>query len=104
MITIALASLGLLLYTYVGYPVLIAILARLFPLRTGVDEAWRTGSLASEVTARIVEDAFFELDAPIARVCSAEVPMPYAKHLEQAALPQPDKIVAAVKSLLGESS
>ncbi|CAA0128626.1 2-oxoisovalerate dehydrogenase subunit beta [Mycolicibacterium vanbaalenii] len=66
-----------------------------------VDEAWRTGSLAAEVSARIVENAFFELDAPIARVCSAEVPIPYAKHLEQAALPQPDKIVAAVKSLFG---
>ena len=62
-----------------------------------VDEAWRTGSLAAEISARIVENAFFDLDAPIARVCSAEVPMPYAKHLEQAALPQPDKIVAAVQ-------
>ncbi|HXY63452.1 MAG TPA: transketolase C-terminal domain-containing protein, partial [Mycobacterium sp.] len=69
-----------------------------------VDEAWRTGSLAAEVSARIVEDAFFDLDAPTARVCSAEVPMPYAKHLEQAALPQPDKIVAAVNSLLGNGS
>ena len=67
-----------------------------------VDEAWRTGSLAAEITARIVEDAFYELDAPVARVCSAEVPMPYAKHLEQAALPQVDKIVAAVESLVGE--
>lgn len=69
-----------------------------------VDEAWRTGSLAAEVSARIVEGAFFDLDAPIARVCTAEVPIPYAKHLEQAALPQPDKIVAAVNNLLGESS
>jgi pyruvate dehydrogenase E1 component beta subunit len=69
-----------------------------------VDEAWRTGSLAAEVSARIVENAFFDLDAPIARVCSAEVPMPYAKHLEQAALPQPDKIVAAVQGLFGEQS
>ena len=60
-----------------------------------VDEAWRTGSLAGEISAQIVENAFFDLDAPIARVCSAEVPMPYAKHLEQAALPQPDKIVAS---------
>ena len=68
-----------------------------------VDEAWRTGSLASEVSARIVENAFFDLDAPIARVCSAEVPMPYAKHLEQAALPQADKIVAAVKNLFGRT-
>ena len=69
-----------------------------------IDEAWRTGSLAAEVSARIVESAFFELDAPVARVCSAEVPMPYAKHLEQAALPQPDKIVAAVQELLGVKS
>lgn len=67
-----------------------------------IDEAWRTGSLAAEVTARVVEGAFYELDAPIARVCSAEVPIPYAKHLEQAALPQVDKIVAAVQSVLGE--
>ena len=52
-----------------------------------VDEGWRTGSLAAEVSARITEQAFCELDAPVARVCSAEVPMPYAKHLEEAALP-----------------
>ena len=69
-----------------------------------VDEAWRTGSLAAEVGAKIVEGAFFDLDAPIARVCSVEVPMPYAKHLEQAALPQPEKIVAAVNGLFGDSS
>ena len=68
-----------------------------------VDEAWRTGSLAAEISARIAEDAFFELDAPIARVCTTEVPMPYAKHLEQAALPQPAKIVAAVQGLFGEA-
>jgi pyruvate dehydrogenase E1 component beta subunit len=67
-----------------------------------VDEAWRSGSLAAEVSARIVEEAFFDLDAPIVRVCSAEVPMPYAKHLEQAALPQSDKIAAATQSLFGE--
>lgn len=68
-----------------------------------IDEAWRTGSLAAEIMARIVEGAFFDLDAPIGRVCSAEVPMPYAKHLEQAALPQPDKIVAAVHDLFGDN-
>ncbi len=67
-----------------------------------IDEAWRTGSLAGEIMARIVEGAFYELDAPLARVCSAEVPIPYAKHLEQAALPQVDKIVAAVEKLVGE--
>jgi pyruvate dehydrogenase E1 component beta subunit len=67
-----------------------------------VDEAWHTGSLAGEISARIVEQAFYELDAPIARVCTAEVPIPYAKHLEEAALPQPDKIVAAVRGLFGQ--
>jgi pyruvate dehydrogenase E1 component beta subunit len=61
-----------------------------------VDEGWKTGSLAAEVCARIVEKAFYELDAPIARVCSVEVPIPYAKHLEDAALPQPERIVEAV--------
>ena len=66
-----------------------------------VDEAWHTGSLAAEISARIVEQAFYDLDAPIARVCTVEVPIPYAKHLEQAALPQPDKIVAAVRGLFG---
>lgn len=67
-----------------------------------VDEAWRSGSLAAEVSARIMENAFFDLDAPVARVCSAEVPIPYAKHLEYATLPQPESIAAAVKNLFGE--
>jgi pyruvate dehydrogenase E1 component beta subunit len=66
-----------------------------------VDEAWRSGSLAAEVMARIMEQAFYELDAPLARVCSEEVPIPYARHLEEAALPQVEKIVAAVRSMLG---
>jgi pyruvate dehydrogenase E1 component beta subunit len=64
-----------------------------------VDENWKSGGFAAEVVARIMESAFFELDAPVARVCSEEVPIPYAKHLEDAALPQPEKIVAAVKGL-----
>jgi pyruvate dehydrogenase E1 component beta subunit len=67
-----------------------------------VDEGWRSGSLAGEIAARVVERAFYELDAPIARVCTAEAPIPYARHLEQAALPQPDGIAAAVRRLLGE--
>lgn len=67
-----------------------------------VDEAWRSGSLAAEVMARIMEQAFFELDAPPARVCSEEVPIPYARHLEEAALPQAPKIVAAVRTLMGQ--
>jgi pyruvate dehydrogenase E1 component beta subunit len=65
-----------------------------------VDEGWRSGSLAAEIAARIQEGAFWSLDAPVGRVCSAEVPMPYARHLEEAALPQPEGIAAAVRSLL----
>jgi pyruvate dehydrogenase E1 component beta subunit len=65
-----------------------------------VDEGWKSGSLAAEVVARIVEDCFYELDAPPVRVCSAEVPIPYARHMEEAALPQPAKIVAAVREML----
>ncbi|MBU0588812.1 MAG: alpha-ketoacid dehydrogenase subunit beta [Gammaproteobacteria bacterium] len=67
-----------------------------------VDEAWRSGSLAAEVMARIMEQAFFDLDAPPARVCSEEVPIPYARHLEEAALPQAPKIVTAVRTLMGQ--
>jgi pyruvate dehydrogenase E1 component beta subunit len=66
-----------------------------------VDEGWRSGSLAAEISARIVEQAFYDLDAPPARVCSAEVPIPYAKHLEDAALPQVDGIIAAARGVLG---
>jgi pyruvate dehydrogenase E1 component beta subunit len=66
-----------------------------------VDENWRSGSLAAEVMARLMEQGFYELDAPVARVCSEEVPVPYAKHLEEAALPQPERIVDAVKGLFG---
>ena len=65
-----------------------------------VDEGWRSGSLSAEVTTRIVEQAFYDLDAPVARVCSAEVPVPYAKHLEDAVLPSSGRIVAAVRTLL----
>ena len=64
-----------------------------------VDEGWRSGSLSAEVSARITEDAFYDLDAPVARVCSAEVPMPYAKHLEDAVLPGVDDVVIAARSL-----
>lgn len=65
-----------------------------------VDEAWRTGSFAGEVSAQIMEHAFYELDSPVARVCSAEVPMPYAKHLEDAALPQVSTIVDTVREMI----
>ena len=66
-----------------------------------VDEGWRSGSLSAEISARIMEGAFWELDAPVGRVCSAEVPIPYPHHLEEAALPQPEAIIAAAKATLG---
>ena len=66
-----------------------------------VDEGWRTGSLAGEISARIMEQAFWDLDAPVGRVCTAEVPIPYPKHLEDAALPQVPTIVAAARAILG---
>ncbi|PJN32339.1 alpha-ketoacid dehydrogenase subunit beta [Streptomyces sp. CB02959] len=66
-----------------------------------IDEAWRSGSLAAEVSARIAEDSLYELDAPVERVCSAEVPIPYARLLEQAALPQTADIIAAAHRAVG---
>ncbi len=65
-----------------------------------VDEGWKSGSISAEIMARINEQAFFELDSPMARVCSAEVPLPYAKHLEDAAIPQPEKIVETARKLM----
>jgi pyruvate dehydrogenase E1 component beta subunit len=62
-----------------------------------VDEGWRTGGLSAEVSALITEGAFYELDAPVGRVCSVEVPMPYAKHMEDAALPSVERVVAAAR-------
>jgi len=66
-----------------------------------IDEGWRSGSFSAEVAARLAEDAFWELDAPIGRVCSEEVPIPYPRHLEEAALPQAAKIVSAAHVALG---
>ncbi len=68
-----------------------------------IDEGWRSVGLAAEVCARIVEQAFYELDAPVGRVCSVETPIPYARHLEEAAIPQTSKIVAAAKAALGRA-
>ncbi len=68
-----------------------------------IDEGWRSVGIASEVSARIMEQAFYELDAPVQRLCTAEVPIPYPKHLEDAALPQPETIVATVIAMLGKS-
>jgi len=66
-----------------------------------VDEGWKSGSLAGEIMARVMEEAFYDLDAPIVRVCSAEVPIPYPRHLENAAIPQVDTIVAAALKTAG---
>jgi pyruvate/2-oxoglutarate/acetoin dehydrogenase E1 component len=66
-----------------------------------VDEGWKSGSLSAEIVARLHETLFYDLDAPIARVCTAEVPIPYPKHLEDAALPQPAAIADAVRKAIG---
>jgi pyruvate/2-oxoglutarate/acetoin dehydrogenase E1 component len=65
-----------------------------------VDEGWRSGSIAAEISARITEAVFYQLDAPVERICGAEVPAPYPKHLEQASLPQPDQIVRTVRRMV----
>jgi pyruvate dehydrogenase E1 component beta subunit len=65
-----------------------------------IDEGWKSGSLAAEITARLMENAFYELDAPVVRVCSAEVPIPYARQMEEAALPQVSDIVSAVRKMV----
>lgn len=65
-----------------------------------IEEEWKSGSLSAEISARIMEQAFYELDAPVGRLCSVEVPIPYAQHLEEAALPQVESIIAAAKALV----
>lgn len=65
-----------------------------------VDEGWKSGSVSAEIAARLAEDALYELDAPVRRVCAREVPVPYAEHMETASLPQVPDIVAAVRSLV----
>ncbi|MFP5396993.1 MAG: alpha-ketoacid dehydrogenase subunit beta [Gammaproteobacteria bacterium] len=65
-----------------------------------VDEGWKSGSISAEIAARLAEDALYELDAPVRRVCSLEVPVPYAAHLEDAALPSVERVVAAVRAVV----
>jgi pyruvate dehydrogenase E1 component beta subunit len=65
-----------------------------------VDEGWKSGSISAEIAARLAEDALYELDAPVRRVCAREVPVPYAAHMEEASLPQVSDIVAAVHGLV----
>lgn len=66
-----------------------------------VDEGWKSGSISAEIAARLSEDLFFELDAPIRRICSREVPIPYSRHMEEAALPQTSAIIETARSLVG---
>ncbi len=79
-----------------------AILASVRKTRRAViaDEGWRTCSLSAEIAAQIMEGAFYDLDAPVARVCTAEVPIPYPRHLEEAALPQAASIAEAARRLV----
>ena len=65
-----------------------------------IDEGWQTAGLSAEIMAQIMEQCFWQLDGPVQRVCSEEVPIPYPKHLEYAALPQVEDIVAAVNRAL----
>ena len=64
------------------------------------EEGWRSGSVSAEIAARLSEHLFYDLEAPVARVCTAEVPIPYPKHFEDAALPQATTIAAAVRALI----
>ncbi|MDL2337028.1 MAG: alpha-ketoacid dehydrogenase subunit beta [Pseudomonadota bacterium] len=68
-----------------------------------VDEGWKSGSISAEIAARLAEDALYELDAPVRRVCSREVPVPYAAHMEEATLPRVDDIAAAAHALVKPS-
>ncbi|HLF76593.1 MAG TPA: alpha-ketoacid dehydrogenase subunit beta [Dehalococcoidia bacterium] len=65
-----------------------------------IEEAWKTGGFAAEVSAQIMENVFDSLDWPVQRVCGAEVPAPYAKHMEDASLPQVEDIIAVVEANL----
>lgn len=65
-----------------------------------VEEAWRSVSISSEIISRIMEHAFFDLDAPVQRLCGVEVPIPYPKHLEDASIPQKEDIVNAILNMV----
>lgn len=65
-----------------------------------VEEAWRSVSISSEIISRIMENAFFSLDAPVERLCGIEVPIPYPKHLEDASIPQKQDIVDSVLKMI----
>jgi len=65
-----------------------------------VEEAWKSVSISAEISARIMEKGFYDLDAPVHRLCGIEVPIPYPAHLEDAAIPQISDIIKTVKKLI----
>jgi pyruvate/2-oxoglutarate/acetoin dehydrogenase E1 component len=65
-----------------------------------VDEGWRSGSLSAEISARIMESCFYDLDAPVQRLCRREVPIPYARHMELHAIPQVSNIKEKIEEML----
>ncbi|MBP1721472.1 MAG: pdhB [Deltaproteobacteria bacterium] len=65
-----------------------------------VEEDWKTGGVGAEVSTRIYEHAFSSLDAPIVRVAGKDTPMPYAKNLEQAAIPRVEDVIQAAIAVL----
>ncbi|MGC8856438.1 MAG: alpha-ketoacid dehydrogenase subunit beta [Anaerolineae bacterium] len=65
-----------------------------------VEEGWKSYGVGAEIASRIYEEAFDYVDAPVKRVAQKEVPLPYNRTLEQAALPQVEDVIAAVKEVL----
>jgi len=67
-----------------------------------LEDAWRSVSISSEISARIMENVFYDLVAPVERLCGVEVPIPYPKHLEDACVPQKEQIVSQIRKMLSK--
>jgi len=67
-----------------------------------LEDAWRSVSISSEISARIMENVFYDLDAPVERLCGVEVPIPYPKNLEDACVPQKEQIVSQIRKMLSK--
>ena len=80
-------------------PAIIESIARTHRLVV-VDEGWKSVGLSAEIVALVAEHALWDLDAPVRRVCGIEVPVPYAKHMEDASVPQVPGIVSAVREVV----
>jgi len=65
-----------------------------------VDEGYKSGSISAEISARIMESCFYDLDAPVQRLCRREIPIPYARHLEELIIPQTENIVSKIEEML----